>query len=240
MKRDVMNETAKELSKKERFDFDDLCAIVRVLRGEGGCPWDRAQTHASIRNCAIEEAYEVVEAIDKNDSALLCEELGDLLFQAVFHAQLEAERGGFTIGDVVDGNARKMIDRHPQVFGDEEPTDADEALARWEARKITEKGRGTLSSRLRAVPAMLPALMRAQKIAKKAGLADGTSPADLTGEIAAALPALATGDTAELGRVLFDLCRLAAVCGADAEESLGGAVEQVIKEAENTENSVNI
>ena len=104
-----MNEQAKELSAKKRYDFDDLCAIVRVLRGEGGCPWDRAQTHASIRSCAIEEAYEVAEAIDKNDPVLLCEELGDLLFQAVFHAQLEAERGGFTIGDVVDGNARKMI-----------------------------------------------------------------------------------------------------------------------------------
>ena len=173
-----MNEQAKELSAKKRYDFDDLCAIVRVLRGEGGCPWDRAQTHASIRSCAIEEAYEVAEAIDKNDPVLLCEELGDLLFQAVFHAQLEAERGGFTIGDVVDGNARKMIDRHPQVFGNEEPTDADEALARWEARKVAEKGRVTLSSRLRAVPAMLPALMRAQKIAKKAGLLDGTSPAN--------------------------------------------------------------
>lgn len=89
-----MNEQAKELSAKKRYDFDDLCAIVRVLRGEGGCPWDRAQTHASIRSCAIEEAYEVAEAIDKNDPVLLCEELGDLLFQAVFHAQLEAERSG--------------------------------------------------------------------------------------------------------------------------------------------------
>ena len=176
-----MNEQAKELSAKKRYDFDDLCAIVRVLRGEGGCPWDRAQTHASIRSCAIEEAYEVAEAIDKNDPVLLCEELGDLLFQAVFHAQLEAERGGFTIGDVVNGNARKMIDRHPQVFGNEEPTDADEALARWEARKVAEKGRVTLSSRLRAVPAMLPALMRAQKIAKKAGLLDGTSSAEWAG-----------------------------------------------------------
>ena len=189
-----MNEQAKELSAKKRYDFDDLCAIVRVLRGEGGCPWDRAQTHASIRSCAIEEAYEVAEAIDKNDPVLLCEELGDLLFQAVFHAQLEAERGGFTIGDVVNSNARKMIDRHPQVFGNEEPTDADEALARWEARKVAEKGRVTLSSRLRAVPAMLPALMRAQKIAKKAGLLDGTSPAELAGGISDTLSSLAGGD----------------------------------------------
>lgn len=235
-----MTEKAKELSEKERFDFDDLCEIVRILRGEGGCPWDREQTHASIRSCVIEEAYEVAEAIDKNDSTLLCEELGDLLFQAVFHAQLETERGGFTIGDVVNGNARKMIDRHPQVFGDEATTDADEALRRWEARKIAEKGRATLSSRLRAVPAMLPALMRAQKVAKKAGLTDGTSQAEVTDEIAALLPSLACGEPSAFGRALFAICRLAALCGIDAEESLGDVTEQVIKKVENDENSVNI
>lgn len=235
-----MTEKAKALSEKERFDFDDLCEIVRILRGEGGCPWDREQTHASIRSCVIEEAYEVAEAIDRNDPILLCEELGDLLFQAVFHAQLETERGGFTIGDVVNGNARKMIDRHPQVFGDEAATDADEALRRWEARKIAEKGRVTLSSRLRAVPAMLPALMRAQKIAKKAGLTDGTSQAEVTDEIAALLPALACGEPSAFGQALFALCRLAALCGIDAEESLGDVTEQVIKKVENDENSVNI
>lgn len=133
-----------------------------------------------------------------------------------------------------------MIDRHPQVFGNEEPTDADEALARWEARKVAEKGRVTLSSRLRAVPAMLPALMRAQKIAKKAGLLDGTSPAELAGGISDTLSSLAGGDCSALGRILFDLCRLAALCGADAEEALDAEVERVIETAEKNENSVNI
>ena len=133
-----------------------------------------------------------------------------------------------------------MIDRHPQVFGNEELTDADEALKRWEAQKIAEKGRTTLSSRLRAVPAMLPALMRAQKIAKKAGLLDGTSPAELAGGISAALPSLADGDCSALGRVLFDLCRLAALCDVSAEEALGAETECVIEAAEKAENSVNI
>lgn len=233
-----MTEQAKKLYGKERYDFGDLCEIVRILRGEGGCPWDREQTHASIRNCVIEEAYEVAEAIDKNDADLLCEELGDLLFQSVFHAQLEQERGSFSIADVVNANAKKMIDRHPQVFGDEPPTDADEALRRWEAQKVAEKRRVTLSSRLRAIPAMLPALMRAQKVAEKAGLNDRTGYAELTDGIAAALPALAGGDSGALGQVLFDLCRLASHCGVSAETALFRYTEQVIETAENHENSL--
>lgn len=234
-----MTEQAKRLSAKSRYDFDDLCEITRLLRGEGGCPWDRAQTHASVRNCVIEEAYEVVEAIDRQDPGLLCEELGDLLFQAVFHAQMEAEAGRFDIGDVVNRNARKMIDRHPQVFGDEEATDADEALRRWEARKIAEKGRVTLSSRLRAVPAMLPALMRAQKVAKKAGLTDGTDRAAVVQGLTASEASLAAGDPAAIGQALLALCRLAELSGVSAEECLTRATECVILEAENSENSVN-
>lgn len=233
-----MTEEARKLSEKSRLDFDDLCRITRLLRAEGGCLWDRAQTHASVRSCVIEEAYEVVEAIDRNDSELLCEELGDLLFQAVFHAQMEAEAGRFGIGDVVDRNARKMIDRHPQVFGDEAATDADEALRQWEARKTAEKGRVTKSARLRAVPAMLPALMRAQKVAKKAGLTEGTSPAAVAASVGDALPGLAAGDPAAIGQALFDLCRLAALSGADAEECLTRVTERVISGVENSENCV--
>lgn len=234
-----MTEQAKALSEKKRYDFDDLCEITRLLRGEGGCPWDRAQTHASVRNCVIEEAYEVVEAIDRCDPELLCEELGDLLFQSVFHAQIEAEAGRFDIGDVVDRNARKMIDRHPQVFGNEEAVDANEALRRWEARKAVEKGRSTLSSRLRAVPAMLPALMRAQKIAKKAGLTAGAGAAEITDSLSAALPALSAGDPAAIGQALLSLCRLAELSGVSAEECLTRTVEDVISDAEKAENSVN-
>lgn len=234
-----MTEQAKKLSAKSRYDFGDLCEITRLLRSDGGCSWDRAQTHASVRSCVIEEAYEVAEAIDRQDPELLCEELGDLMFQAVFHAQMEAEAGRFDIGDVVDRNARKMVDRHPQVFGEEAAADPEEALRRWEARKIAEKGRTTVLSRLRAVPAMLPALMRAQKVAKKAGLTDGTDRAAVAGAVAASGASLAAGDPAAIGQALLDLCRLAELSGVSAEECLTRATERVIADAEKAENSVN-
>lgn len=233
-----MTEQAKKLLAKKRYDFDDLCEITRLLRGEGGCPWDRAQTHASVRNCVIEEAYEVVEAIDRQDSGLLCEELGDLLFQSVFHAQIEAEAGRFGIADVVDRNARKMIDRHPQVFGTEEAVDGEEALRRWEARKIAEKGRTTRTSRLRAIPPMLPALMRAQKVVQKAGLTDGADRAEAAAAVSASCCGLAAGDPAAIGQALLQLCRLAELSGVSAEECLTRATECVIAEAENAENAV--
>lgn len=216
-----------------------ICAKLRGCCAARAAARGTAQTHASVRNCVIEEAYEVVEAIDRCDPELLCEELGDLLFQSVFHAQIEAEAGRFDIGDVVDRNARKMIDRHPQVFGNEEAVDADESLRRWEARKVVEKGRSTLSSRLRAVPAMLPALMRAQKIAKKAGLTAGAGAAEITDSLSAALPALSAGDPAAIGQALFTLCRLAELSGVSAEECLTRTVEDVISDAEKAENSVN-
>lgn len=130
-----------------------------------------------------------------------------------------------------------MINRHPQVFDNEEAVDADESLRRWEARKVVEKGRSTLSSRLRAVPAMLPALMRAQKIAKKAGLTAGA--AEAVDSLSAALPALSAGDPAAIGQALLSLCRLAELSGVSAEECLTRTVEDVISDAEKAENSVN-
>lgn len=234
-----MTDEVKRLSEKSRYEFADLCAITRILRSEGGCPWDREQTHRSIRNCMIEEAYEVVEAIDREDAVLLREELGDVLFQSVFHSQIEAERGVFDIGDVVNDICVKMIHRHPHVFGD--PGSAGEAgtpegaLAGWEKIKAEEKKRTTLSSRLRAVPAMLPALMRAQKVAGKAGLCEGVTAEKLTDSVARKLPELESGDPDVLGEILMDLCRLAALREISAEEVLGQATERVIREAEKRE-----
>lgn len=234
-----MTDEAKKLSEKSRYEFADLCAITRILRSEGGCPWDREQTHRSVRSCMIEEAYEVVEAIDREDAVLLREELGDVLFQSVFHSQIEAERGEFDIGDVVNDICVKMIHRHPHVFGDPgsagETVTPDGALAGWEKIKAEEKKRTTLSSRLRAVPAMLPALMRAQKVAKKAGLCEGVTAEELAASVARKLPALEKGDNGALGEVLMDLCRLAAVRNGSAEEALGQATERVIREAEEQE-----
>lgn len=123
-----------DFERKEHYGLSDLLCIVALLRSEGGCPWDRVQTHASLRRSLLEEAYEAAEAIDREDPALLKEELGDLLLQVVFHADIERQAGDFTIDDVADGEVRKMLFRHPHVFGGQETVqDADTVLEGWEA-----------------------------------------------------------------------------------------------------------
>ena len=129
--------------------LEDLVRIIRILRGENGCPWDRVQTHASIRMDMLEEAYEAADAIDKKDMKNLCEELGDVLMQVVFHAEIETEQGGFTMGDVIQGICEKMIYRHPHVFG-------------------SGKRQETQTEVMQSVPEALPALIRARKVQKKA------------------------------------------------------------------------
>ena len=160
-------ERIEALLKKERYNFNDLVTIMELLRLPGGCLWDAEQTHESIRDNMIEETYEVVEAIDNKDTKLLREELGDALLQVVFHARIEEEADSFNISDVVNDISAKLIHRHPHVFGSVQATTAEEMLANWERIKVEEKKRDTLTSRLEAVPPMLPALMRSTKIAKK-------------------------------------------------------------------------
>lgn len=222
-----------EMAEKRHYTFEDLCAITKLLRGEGGCPWDREQTHESIRRCMIEEAYEVVEAIDNRDPKLLCEELGDVLFQVVFHAELERETGRFRMDDVIDGICRKMIRRHPHVFGESTAKDGVDALAQWEAIKTEEKQRKTLSSRLRSIPPMLPALLRAQKVHEKIG----TSSEDMTGTeqtLQGQARAFSEHPDAEtMGKLLFSVTKIAAEKGLDAEGSLSKTTEKAISEAEN-------
>ena len=131
--------------------LEDLVRIIRILRSENGCPWDRVQTHASIRMDMLEEAYEAADAIDKKDMKNLCEELGDVLMQVVFHAEIETEQGGFTMGDVIQGICEKMVYRHPHVFGSKK-----------------EKRQETQTEVMQSVPEALPALIRARKVQKKA------------------------------------------------------------------------
>ena len=236
-------EAIKALLAKERYDFQDLADIVSLLRAENGCPWDREQTHKSIRSCMIEEAYEVVEAIDTENSVLLREELGDVLFQVLFHSQLEAEQGRFTVEDVVHDICLKMIRRHLHVFAECDVTGADDALGRWEESKIEEKQRTTLSSRLRAVPPMLPALMRASKIAKKAGTLEGQTVQSLAKEVKARADAIAVQNgnvtPEQLGALLFSAAGLSVCAQLDAEQALGQAVDSVILQAERLENAEN-
>ena len=150
-------------TKNEKYSFDDLCLLAKLLRSEGGCPWDREQTHKSIRKDIIEETYEVIEAIDKEDPALMREELGDLLWQVVFHAELEREEGRSDMSDIIHDICSKLVHRHPHVFGTVVADTSDVVLSNWEKIKTEEKQRNTVTSKLESVPPALPALMRAQK-----------------------------------------------------------------------------
>jgi len=155
----------KELRKKS---FDDLVHVMSRLRAEDGCPWDREQTHQSLKRYLIEECYEVIDAIDDDDIDELCEELGDVLLQVVFHSQIEAEEGMFTIQDVIESIVNKLIRRHPHVFGETVVADSNDVLRNWEKIKRSEKGEGWRKSALDGVPRAMPALMRAMEISKRA------------------------------------------------------------------------
>ena len=135
---------------KSHYDLQDLLEVMRVLRGPGGCPWDREQTHESIRRNLLEEAYEAADAIDSADLSALQEELGDVLMQVVFHAQIETEKGGFTLDDVADGVCKKLIYRHPHVFGTVQAEDSDTVLTNWEVLKRAEKGQASTADALDA------------------------------------------------------------------------------------------
>ena len=163
------------LEKKPRYDFYDLVQVLGILRGENGCPWDRAQTHESIRINAIEEVYEMVDAIDRQDDERLTEEIGDVLMQAVFHTELGEERGALTRGDVLSGVCKKLISRHTHIFFGDKAENEKEALDVWDKNKQKEHG-FTAKQTVADVPEVFPALLRAQKVqkrAQKAGWAAG-------------------------------------------------------------------
>jgi len=226
-----------DFTRKERYGFDDLVELIRLLRTPDGCPWDREQTHASIRRNFLEETYEVLEAIDEDDPAHLCEELGDVLMQVVFHGEMEREAGRFTLDDVCDGVCRKLILRHPHVFGSVEVSGSAQVLENWDAIKRREKKQETWTDTLRAVSKTLPATWRAEKLQKKAGKAglrpDGPAgaAANLSEKAAALEEAVARGaDTDEaLGEALFAAVGAAAALKADPEEALQSASERFIR-----------
>lgn len=151
-----------------QYAYEDLLEIMKTLRSPGGCPWDREQNHESLKKYLIEETYEVLEAIDLKSPDKLCEELGDLLLQIVFHARIAEENGQFKMEDVIQGISRKMIHRHQHVFGEKHAETADDVLDIWEDIKKEEKGIKTQTSVLKDVPSILPSLMRSYKVQEKA------------------------------------------------------------------------
>lgn len=223
---------------KEKYNFDDLVQIMRRLRAKDGCPWDAEQTHESIKANLIEETYEVIEAINKKDSDLLCEELGDVMMQVVFHAQMEAEKSVFTIDDVTDGVCKKLVERHPHVFGTVQVDSVDDVLTNWEQIKNQSKNRKTTTQSMLSVPKELPALMRSSKVqgkAKKVGFDwDTIEPVydKLDEEIAELKEAVAQKDKAhikeELGDVLMTVVNLSRFIDCDAEECLNLSVDKFI------------
>ena len=164
-----MNEKARAMLAKEneKYTVEDLLTIMTLLRAEDGCPWDREQTHESIRKNLIEETYEVVEAIDSSDMPLMREELGDLLLQVVFHSEIASEEGAFTFEDVTDEVCRKLIVRHPHIFASVKADTSEAVLTNWDAIKEETKHRDSAFSVLDSVTKAMPSLMRAQKISKK-------------------------------------------------------------------------
>jgi tetrapyrrole methylase family protein/MazG family protein len=212
--------------------FDRLVAIIERLRAPGGCPWDREQTHDSIKGNMLEEAYEAVETIDKGDRDKLCEELGDLLLQIVLHAQMAKDEGCFEIGDVIQGICDKLIYRHPHVFGDEKVSDASEVLANWEELKRKE-GRGELLSGL---PKNMPALAYAQAAARRVARVgfDWITVDDIIDKLCEEVAELQQAEdhrhkVMEFGDMLFTLVCVARRMDIDAEAALRACNERFYK-----------
>lgn len=219
----------------EQAGFGRIMEIMRRLRGPGGCPWDAEQTHESLKRYLLEEAYEVIEAIDAESPEMLREELGDLLLQPVFHAVVAEERGAFAMADVLETLAEKLVSRHPHVFGDQVVRTSDEQIENWERIKQKEKAQERRSA-LAGVPAHLPALMRAQKVTEKASRVgfDWTRVdevhAKVMEELAEFEEAMAAGNQqrmeAELGDLLFAIVNLGRFLALNPEEALRKTIER--------------
>ena len=221
---------------KDSYGVKDLEEIVRILRAPGGCPWDAEQTHQSIRRNFLEEAYEAVEAIDEGSPEHLEEELGDVLLQVVMHARMEQEAGRFDLDGVADGICKKLIYRHPHVFGDVAVSGTGEVLSNWEALKRKEKGQATNTDALEAVARALPALWRAEKVQKKARKAgfdwpDVSGALDKVGEELDELRQAVDQESnieEELGDLLFSAVNAARFLKVDPEDALNGATDKFI------------
>ncbi len=228
-----------DYSFKDRYNIEDLIDIMKILRAPGGCPWDAQQNHESIKKNFIEETYEVVEAINKCDSELLKEELGDVLLQVVFHSAMEEEKGVFDFNDVADGICKKLIVRHPHVFSDVTVSDADEVLSNWDTIKRSTKQQKTTSQAMYSVPKELPALMRADKLQSKASK-NGVDTDDAFSLILKKLNALkASADEKTVGELLFAVVGIARQNKIDAENALSSVSDKFMSDFYELENGNN-
>ena len=218
-----MYEKEKEfLKSKDSFTMDDLRLIMKILRAPDGCPWDAEQTHKSIVPSLIEETYEVIEGIEADDPEMICEELGDVLLQVAFHSEIEEEKGVFTFDDAVSGVCRKMIVRHPHVFGDVVAETSADVLKNWDAIKAETKKQKDLGQRLSSIAKPLPALVRTQKVMHKAAK-----------EIDIPSPAVSerlSGDEKRIGDAFASVIKECERLGIDAETALRHYCDAMIDE----------
>lgn len=228
----------KELAHKQQYTMQDLLDIVALLRDPvHGCPWDKVQTHESIRKNLIEETYEVADAIDLADTHLLCEELGDVLLQVALHTRMEQERGTFTFEDVCTGICKKLIYRHPHIFGDVPAHSTEEILNNWDELKKKEKSQDTVTDGLESVARSLPGLIRADKIQKKAAKAgfDWDSVAGAAAKVreeldeALAVPAGSDAAEDEVGDLLFAAVNVARFLKVEPEHAMERACDKFIR-----------
>ena len=228
-----------DFQKKPTYDFNDLVEIVKILRAPGGCPWDMAQTHRSIRSNFIEETYEAIEAIDTGDTALLREELGDVLLQVALHTEMEREAGSFDMNDVCDDLCKKLIVRHPHVFGDKSAANEQQALQNWDAVKMELKQQKSQTEAMNSVSRALPALMRSEKVQRKSAkvgfdwdTVDGALD-KLYEEYNELKVAIDHGgveqQSEELGDLLFSAVNVSRFLGIDSEKALYDACDKYIK-----------
>ena len=242
----TIEEKIKDMLAKERYSFDDLVTVVEILRSDIGCPWDREQDHKSIRKDFIEETYEVIEAIDTDNPELLREELGDVMLQVVFHSRIEEEKESFCIDDVANDICEKLIHRHPHVFGKVIADTSEKVLSNWEKIKSEEKERRTVTDKLRSIPPMLPALMRAEKVGKKAACIDFENKEQVMDKVCEELcelgEAIEENDIAhveeEMGDLLLTVTSLCRKLGIEPEVALNKATDKFINRFETLENEV--
>ena len=233
------------LLNKQEYGFNDLVEIMQILRAPGGCPWDAEQTHKTIRRDLLEETYELIEGIDKNDPEIMREELGDVLLQVVFHSDIAKANGNFSIDDVCTDVCKKLIVRHPHVFGDVVVTGSENVLANWDTIKRETKEQKSDTEVLRSITPSLPALMRADKLGKKARKMgfdfDDAEEAmqKVYEEVNEVSEALRSKDRAqieeEFGDLLLSVVNAARLAGVDSEQALYNANEKFLKRFEKVE-----
>lgn len=227
---------------KDKYSFEEFIDIIETLLGENGCPWDREQTHQSLKRNMIEESYEVIDAIDKGDTPNLCEELGDVLLQVAFHSELAKKENSFNIDDVITGISQKMILRHPHVFSDAKVETSDEVLKNWDEIKKIEKGYSSITDTLKSIPKAFPALFRATKVQEKAAKVGfdfeniSQAQAKVYEELDELKDAYESGNKGnildEFGDILFSLVNISRFLNINPEFALTNATEKFINRFE--------